>query len=87
MTITVNFPNPLHAIAGKSLQVNEHVTNVGDLIAALDRLRPGLARELSDPLYNFAINDHILLHRALSAALKDGDIVEVIPTIAGGATD
>lgn len=82
--ITVYFPAPLHALAGKSLQVAESVATLGQLIAALDRMRPGLAAELDDPLYNFAVNDEILLHAVESHAVKDGDTVEVIPTIAGG---
>ena len=82
--ITVYFPAPLHALAGKSLQIGEHVSTLGQVIAALDRLRPGLAKELDDPLYNFAVNDDILLHAVESHPVKDGDTVEVIPTIAGG---
>lgn len=82
--ITVYFPAPLHALAGKSLQVEERVANLGQLIAALDRLRPGLATELEDPLYNFAVNEEILLHAVESHAVADGDTVEIIPTIAGG---
>lgn len=82
--ITVNFPAPLHALAGKSLQVTSPVRTLGELIAALDVLKPGLARELDDPLYNFAVNDEILLHAVAAHAVGDGDVVEVIPTIAGG---
>jgi len=71
-------------MAGASMEVRESVSTVGQLIAALDRLKPGLARELDDPLYNIAINDEILLHAVDSRSVKDGDVVEVIPTIAGG---
>jgi molybdopterin converting factor small subunit len=82
--ITVNFPATLYPLAGSSMLVRESVSTVGQLIAALDRLAPGIARELDDPLYNIAINDEILLHRVESRAVKDGDVVEVIPTMAGG---
>jgi molybdopterin converting factor small subunit len=64
--------------------VRESVYTVGQLIQALDRLVPGLARELDDPLYNIAINDEILLHAVDARAVKDGDVVEVIPSMAGG---
>ena len=64
--------------------VRESVSTVGQLITALDRLAPGIARELDDPLYNIAINDEILLHSVESRAVKDGDVVEIIPTMAGG---
>ena len=82
--ITVNFPAVLHDLAGSSLVVRESVSTVGQLIAALDRLKPGLAKELDDPLYNIAVNDEILLHAVDSRSVKDGDIVEVIPSMAGG---
>ena len=85
--ITVNFPAPLHRLAGKSRTVDEPITTVGQLIQALDRQVPGLAHELSDPLYNIAINDEIVLHRVDASQVKDGDVVEVIPSIAGGATE
>ncbi|MEY4095230.1 MAG: ThiS family [Acidobacteriota bacterium] len=84
MTIVVNFPDALHSTAGHSLTVTEPVSTVGELIQALDRLRPGLARELDDPIYNIALNDEILLHGVDAHAVADGDVVEVVPSIAGG---
>ena len=82
--ITVNFPAALYPLAGQTLSVRESVSTVGQLIQALDRLVPGIARELDDPLYNIAINDEILLHAVDARAVKDGDVVEVIPSMAGG---
>ena len=82
--ITVNFPAALHAVAGPSLIVRESVSTVGQLIQAMERLAPGIARELDDPLYNIAVNDEILLHSVDARAVKDGDVVEVIPSMAGG---
>jgi molybdopterin converting factor small subunit len=82
--ITVNFPAALYPLSGQSVMVREPVSTVGQLIQALDRLVPGIAKELDDPLYNFAINDEILLHKVDARAVKDGDIVEVIPSMAGG---
>lgn len=82
--ITVNFPDSLKAMAGQTLAVMEPVTTIGQLIAALDRLKPGLARELDDPMYNIALNEEILLHGVEAHAVKDGDTVEVIPSLAGG---
>ncbi len=60
--ITVNFPAAFHSLAGPSVIVRESVSTVGQLIQALDRLVPGIAKELDDPLYNIAVNDEILLH-------------------------
>ena len=82
--ITVNLPAALHAVAGPSLIVRESVSTVGQLIQAMDRLAPGIAKELDDPLYNIAVNDEILLHSVDARAVKDGDVIEVIPSMAGG---
>lgn len=82
--ITVNFPAALYPLSGQAVIVHEPVSTVGQLIQALDRLVPGIAKELDDPLYNFAINDEIVLHGVDARAVKDGDVVEVIPSMAGG---
>jgi molybdopterin converting factor small subunit len=82
--IVVNFPAVLHRIAGASIEVRESVSTVGQLIQALDRLKPGIARELDDPLYNIAVNDEILLHAVDAREVRDGDVVEVVPSMAGG---
>ena len=82
--ITVNFPAVLHPVSGASVVVRESVSTVGQLIQALDRLKPGIAKELDDPLYNIAVNDEILLHAVDSREVKDGDVVEVVPSMAGG---
>jgi molybdopterin converting factor small subunit len=84
MAITVNFPAALFPLAGQSMIVRESVSTIGQLVQALDRLAPGLAKELDDPLYNIAINDEILLHSVDARGVKDGDVVEVIPSMAGG---
>jgi molybdopterin converting factor small subunit len=84
MAITVNFPAALHDVAGQTLVVREHVSDIGQLIEALDRVAPGIKKELDDPLYNVAVNDEILLHGVNRRALKDGDVVEIIPSMSGG---
>ena len=83
--VTVNFPAALQpAAGGKSLVVRESVANVGQLLQALERLAPGLGEQLDDPLYNIAVNDELLLHAVDQRPIADGDVVEVIPTMAGG---
>ena len=66
------------------MRVEEGVANIGQLVAALDRLRPGFRERVEDSLYNFAINDALILHGADDHPLTHGDTVEIIPTIAGG---
>ena len=45
---------------------------------------PGFRDQLDDSVFNFAVNDEMLLYHARERALRDGDVVEVIPTISGG---
>ena len=82
--VTVNLPASLAHLAGHSIVVNEPVANVGELIQALEKLVPGMAKELDDPLYNIAINQEILLHSVDARPVSDGDVVEIVPSIAGG---
>jgi molybdopterin converting factor small subunit len=85
LVVTVNLPAALQPVAGgKSLVVREDVATVGQLLQALERLAPGLGEQLDDPLYNIAVNDELLLHAVEQRPIADGDIVEVIPTMAGG---
>jgi molybdopterin converting factor small subunit len=84
MSIVVHLPAMLHPVAGREVHVDEPVANVGELITALTRLAPALGAALEDPVYNFAINDEMLLHGVYARSLQDGDVVEIIPTIAGG---
>ena len=84
MSVTVNFPASLSHLAGQSVVIRESVSNIGQLIEALDRIAPGMARELDDPLYNIAVNQEIMLHSVDSRPVRDGDVVEIIPSLAGG---
>ena len=84
MAITVNFPAALHPVAGQSMIVRDSVANVGQLIDALERMAPGIKKELDDPLYNIAVNEEILLHGVDRRPVKDGDVIEIIPSMSGG---
>ena len=82
--ITVVLPSTLQHAGGTRLDVDEPVATVGDLVDALDRRIPGFRDQLDDSVFNFAVNDEMLLHHARERALRDGDVVEVIPAISGG---
>ena len=66
------------------IQIHAAVATIDELVVALDGRYPGLAWSLEDTLFNFAVNDVLVLHGARQHPLADGDIVEVIPTISGG---
>ena len=82
--ITVRLPSTLRATSNDVLEVFEPVTDIAALIDVLDRRIPGFRDQLDDSVFNFAVNDEMLLVHARDRALRDGDVVEVIPTISGG---
>lgn len=82
--ITVRLPSMLRAGRSDTMVVTEPVATIADLVAVLDRRIPGLRERLEDSVFNFAVNDEMLLHRVRDRRLEDGDTVELIPTISGG---
>ena len=82
--ITVVLPSTLRVSDTNRLEVHEPVATIGELVESIDRRIPGFRDQLDDSVFNFAVNDEMLLHHARERALRDGDVVEVIPTISGG---
>ena len=60
------------------------MASIEQLVDVIDRRIPGFREQLNDSVFNFAVNDEMLLFHARERALNDGDVVEVIPTISGG---
>jgi molybdopterin converting factor small subunit len=82
--ITVVLPSTLRIGPTDTLNISEPVANLAELVEVLDRRIPGFREQLDDSVFNFAVNDEMLLHRVREHALADGDTVEIIPTISGG---
>jgi len=82
--ISVLLPATLRVNDSDRLEVHEDVRTIAELVVALDKKIPGLREQLDDSVFNFAVNDEMLLIHARQRALNDGDVVEVIPTISGG---
>ena len=82
--ILVRLPSTLRVNDRDTLEVHERVDTVAQLIDVLDRRIPGFRDQLDDSVFNFAVNDEMLLYHARERALREGDVVEVVPTISGG---
>jgi molybdopterin converting factor small subunit len=82
--VLVRLPSTLRVGASDTLEVHDPVKSIGDLIDVLDRRIPGFRDQLDDSVFNFAVNEEMLLYRARDRALKAGDVVDVVPTISGG---
>jgi molybdopterin converting factor small subunit len=79
--ITVRLPPML---GGGTVTITNQVGTVEELTRALRQARPDLASRLNDSIFNFAINDEMLIHDAGNQAVRDGDVVEIVPAISGG---
>jgi molybdopterin converting factor small subunit len=84
MAVTVRLPSMLRAKAPQEIIIDEPVHDIGGVRAVLERDHPELAQILTDPIFNVAVNDVMLLHGVQQYPVKDGDVVEIVPTIAGG---
>ena len=82
--ITVRLPGTLRVGPTDILTFEGPLRTIADLIEALDGRIPGFKDQLDDSVFNFAVNDEMLLHHARERPLADGDVVEIIPTISGG---
>jgi molybdopterin converting factor small subunit len=71
-------------VGGGTVSISSQVTTVDELTTALRAARPDLVSRLDDSIFNFAINDEMLIHDAGNHPLRDGDVVEIVPAISGG---
>ena len=82
--ITVRLPATLRVGPNDTLVFEQPLADIAALVDALDLRIPGFKDQLDDSVFNFAVNDEMLLHHARERTLADGDVVEIIPTISGG---
>jgi molybdopterin converting factor small subunit len=82
--ITVRLPPSLRASVDDLLLVPDDVPSIAALVDALDRRVPGFRDQFEQGGFNLAVNDELLLFRVRDRALHPGDVVEIVPTIAGG---
>ena len=88
---TVRIPTPLRQAARGNAEVKVAGDTVDDVIADLERQFPGLKERLVDDggelrrFINIYVNEEdIRFLEGRKTALKDTDIVSIVPAIAGG---
>jgi molybdopterin converting factor small subunit len=92
MAVKVIIPTPLRAYAGKQESVEVQATTVGEALSALT----GKFAELKKHLYsddgrlrsfvNVYVNDEDIRYlQKDQTAVKAGDTISIVPSIAGGA--
>jgi molybdopterin converting factor small subunit len=71
-------------LGGGTVTITEPTNTIQELISILRQARPDLSSRLDDSIFNFAVNDEMLIHDAGQHLLRDGDVVEIVPAISGG---
>ncbi|WP_028950182.1 MoaD/ThiS family protein [Sulfurihydrogenibium subterraneum] len=91
MAITVRIPTALRRITQGQGEVTVEASSIAQLIDALEKEFPGIKERLVDEngeirkFVNFFVNDEdIRFSQGKDTPLKDGDVVAIIPAIAGG---
>ncbi len=88
---SIRIPTPLRKLTGDQDEVNVQAADVGELIEKLESEYPGIKERLCDEDGNvrrfiniYVNNEDIRFLDGKDTALKDEDIVSIIPAIAGG---
>jgi sulfur-carrier protein len=92
MGITVRIPTPLQRLTKGQGEVEADGTNVGELLADLEKRYPGIKERICDEqgklrrFVNVFVNEEdIRFAQGDDTSVKDGDEVSIIPAIAGGS--
>jgi adenylyltransferase/sulfurtransferase len=87
----IQIPSPLRQYSGKQASVDVPGKTVGEALAGLVSLHPELKRHLYTDdgklraFVNVYVNDEDMRYLQKEAtALKDGDTISIVPSIAGG---
>ena len=90
MEITVRIPTPLRTLTGGSDEVKASGGTVNDVIEDLERNHPGIRDRLLDAkgvrrFVNIYVGEEdIRFLEGLKSPLKTGDVIAIVPAIAGG---
>jgi molybdopterin synthase sulfur carrier subunit len=88
---SVRIPTPLRKLTSDKDEVTINAANIAELIDQMEVQYPGIKSRLCDETGNvrrfinlYVNNEDIRFLSGKETALKDGDIVSIIPAIAGG---
>jgi molybdopterin synthase sulfur carrier subunit len=93
MTVQVRLPTLLRAHADGQAAVEVEAGSLAELIAKLGAEFPGIDGQLLTPegalhrFVNIYLNDDDVRYlEGLDTEVRDGDVVSILPAVAGGAT-
>lgn len=91
MAITVRIPTPLQKMTGGRPEVQCAAATVREMVDELEQAYPGMRERLTDGgrirrFINIYVNDEdIRFLNKEETALKAGDVISIVPAIAGGS--
>ncbi|MEE9487935.1 MAG: MoaD/ThiS family protein [Candidatus Brocadiales bacterium] len=91
MPVTVRVPTPLRPLTGNAEQVEASGSSIREIIDDMESKYPGIKNRLCDEngeirrFINVYVNDEdIRFQKNQDTPVKDGDLISVVPAIAGG---
>lgn len=90
MTITVIIPTILRPLTNQQKRITITGSKVSEVIDQMEQQYPGIKAKLvsgdaAHRFINIYVNDNdIRFHNGLSTSLQDGDILTILPAVAGG---
>jgi sulfur-carrier protein len=91
MSVTVRVPSPLRRLTDGASQVEVEGQQLRDALDQLEQTHPGFADRLLDDtgelrrFVNVYVRDEDVRHLdGLDTELRDGDVVSIVPAVAGG---
>mgnify|MGYP001339104430 CR=1 FL=1 len=88
---SVRIPTPLRKLTSDKDEVTINAASIAELIEQMEAQYPGIKNRLCDETGNvrrfinlYVNNEDIRFLSGKETALKEGDIVSIIPAIAGG---
>jgi molybdopterin converting factor small subunit len=91
MSSTVRIPTALRTLTRGAAEVTAEGSTVGEVLKSLDVSHPGMGERLFDEAGNlrrfvnvFLADEDIRFLDALSTPVADGQVLSIIPAVAGG---
>lgn len=92
MNVTVRIPTPLRKLTDGAGEVVVEADDVRGTVAALEAAYPGFAERMLDDDGNlrrfvnvFVRDEDVRFQDGLDTAIDDGDVVSIVPAVAGGS--
>lgn len=88
---TVRIPTQLRTVTAGAAEVQAEGATVAEVVAALERLHPGISERLLDPegslrrFINLYVDDEdVRFQQGLATPVPDRGTLSIIPAVAGG---